>query len=86
MFRKLTIALGAAAVVAAAALTPTVASAAPGWHGHGGHGHHGHHRWHRGIGIGFYGPAYYAGTDCYVVRRVVYTSHGKRWRRVTVCN
>jgi hypothetical protein len=86
MFRKLTIALGAAAVVAAAALTPTVASAAPGWHGHGGHGY-GHHRWHRGgFGIGFYGPAYAAARDCYVVRRVVYTSHGKRWRRVTVCD
>jgi hypothetical protein len=84
MFRKLTIALGAAAVVAAAALSPTTASAAPGWHGHGHHGH-GHHRWHRGFRIGFYGPSYYA-RDCYVVRRVVYTSHGKRWRRVTVCD
>ncbi len=84
--RKLTIVLGAAAVVAAAALAPTVASAAPGWHGHGGHGGHGHryHRWHRGVG--FYGPAFYAGADCYVVRRVVFTPHGKRWRRVTVCN
>ena len=84
MFRKLTIALGAAAVVAAAALSPTTASAAPGWHGHGHHGH-GYHRWHRGFGIGFYGPRYYAG-DCYIVRRVVYTSHGKRWRRVRVCD
>ncbi len=85
MFRKLTIALGATAVIAAAALSPTAASAAGGWHGH--HGHHGHHRWHGGgFGIGFYGPAYYAASDCYVVRRVVYTSHGKRWRRVTVCD
>jgi hypothetical protein len=83
MFRKLTIALGAAAVVAAAALSPTTASAAPGWHG-GYHGH-GHYRSHRGFRFGFYGPAYYA-RDCYVVRRVVYTSHGKRWRRVRVCD
>lgn len=85
MFRKLTIALGAAAVVAAAALSPTTASAAPGWHGHGGHGYgYGHHRGYRGWG--FYGPAFYAGSDCYVVRRVVFTPYGKRIRRVTVCN
>ncbi len=84
MFRKLTIALGAAAVVAAAALTPTTASAG-GWHGH--HGHHGHHGWHGGgFRVGFYGPAYAAAADCYVVRRVVFTPHGKRLRRVTVCN
>ncbi len=85
MFRKLTIALGAAAVVAAAALSPTTASAAGGWHGH--HGHHGHHGWHRGgFRVGFYAPAYAYGSDCYVVRRVVYTPYGKRLRRVTVCN
>jgi hypothetical protein len=82
MFRKLSIALGATAVIAAAALAPTAASAGGGWHPH----HH-HHNWHGGgIGIGFYGPSYYAASDCYVVRRVVYTSHGKRWRRVTVCD
>ena len=82
MFRKLTIALGAAAVVAAAALAPTAASA-----GHGWHGHHGHHGWHGGaFRVGFYGPAYVAGPDCYVVRRVVYTPYGKRFRRETVCN
>ena len=79
MFRKLTIALGAAAVVAAAALSPTTASAAGGWHGH--------HGWHRGgFRVGFYAPAYAYGSDCYVVRRVVYTPYGKRLRRVTVCN
>ncbi len=78
--RKLTIALGAATVVAAAALAPTAASA--GWHGH-----HGHHGWHGGsFGIGFYGPGYAAASDCYVVRRVVYTPYGKRFRRVTVCD
>jgi hypothetical protein len=82
MFRKLTLVLAASAALGAAALAPTAASAAGGWHGH--HGHHGH-RWHRGFGIGFYGPTFAAG-DCYVVRRVVYTPYGKRYRRVTVCD
>ena len=82
MFRKLTIALGAAALVAAASVAvPTAASA--GWKGHH---HHGHHGWHGGgFRVGFYAPAY-AAADCYVVRRVVYTPYGKRLRRVTVCN
>ncbi len=80
-FRKLTIALGAATVVAAAALAPTAASAAP--HGHWGHGHHG---WHGGYGFGIYAPTYVAAPDCYVVRRVVYTPYGKRFRNVTVCD
>jgi hypothetical protein len=81
MFRKLTIALGAAAVVATAALAPTAASAAP-------HGHHwGHHGWHGGgFNVGFYGPAYAAAPDCYVVRRVINTPYGPRVRRVTVCD
>ncbi len=82
MIRKLTVALGAAAVVAAAALAPTTASAG-GWHGH----HWGHHGWHGGgFRVGFYGPAYAAAPDCYVVRRVVETPYGKRVRRVTVCD
>jgi hypothetical protein len=80
MFRKFAIALGAATVVAAAALSPTAASAG-GWYGH----HHGYHGWHNGFRVGFYAPAY-AAADCYVVRRVVYTPYGKRVRRVTVCN
>ena len=83
MFRKLILTLGATAALGAAALAPTAASAGGGWHGH--HGHHGWHGWHRGIGIGFYAPAY-AASDCYVVRRVVYTPYGKRYRRVTVCD
>lgn len=82
MFRKLTIALGATAVIAAAALTPTTASAW-GWGGH--HGGHGHHGWHRGFGVGF-GPTYVAGPDCYVVKRVVDTRWGPRLRRFTVCD
>jgi hypothetical protein len=86
MIRKLTIALGAVAVVAVAALAPTTASAGGGWKGH--KHWHGKHGWHggHGFGVGFYGPAYYAGPDCYVVRRVVHTPYGKRLRRITVCN
>lgn len=79
MFRKITIALAATAALGVAALAPTAASAGP-------HGHHGHHGWHGGIGIGLYAPAYYAGPDCYVVKRLVETPVGPRWRRVTVCN
>ena len=88
MFRKLTLALGAAAIVAVAALSPTTASAGGGgWHGHKGHHGHGHHGWHRGgFRVGFYGPAYAFAPDCYTVRRVVYTPYGKRLRPVTVCN
>lgn len=83
MFRKLTIALGATAVIAAAALTPTTASAW-GWkHHHGHHGHHGH--WRGGFGFGF-GPTYIAGPDCYVVKKMVMTDYGPRVRRVTVCD
>jgi hypothetical protein len=76
MFRKLTIALGATFVLAAAALSPTAASAH--WHGH-----HWGHGWY---GVGFYGPAYAAAPDCYVVRRVVETPAGPRVRRMTVCD
>ena len=80
MFRTLTIALAATAALGAAALAPTAASAFP-------HGHHGwHHGWHGGFGIGLYAPAYYAGPDCYVVKRLVDTPVGPRWRRVTVCD
>ncbi len=81
MFRKLTLALGAIAVLGAAALAPTAASAGGGWkHKHHWHGHHG---WYGG---GFYAPIYAAGRDCYVVRRVVFTPYGKRYRRVMVCD
>jgi hypothetical protein len=86
MFRKFTIALTAAAALGAAALVPTAASAGGG--GGGWHGHHGHHGWHggRGFRVGFYGPTFASGGDCYYVRKVVYTSHGKVYRRVLVCN
>ena len=77
MTRKLTLALAAAAI-GAAALTPTTASA---WYGHGHHGF-----WRGGYGFGFYGPTYIAGPDCYVVKKVVMTDFGPRVRRVTVCD
>jgi hypothetical protein len=82
MFRKLILALGAVVTLSAAALAPTSASAwGGGWHGH--HGWHG--GWH-GARIGFYGPTYVTGPDCYIVKRVVETPYGPRLRRVTVCN
>ncbi|MSO68290.1 MAG: hypothetical protein EXQ82_10935 [Pseudolabrys sp.] len=84
MIRKLALALGATAVLGAAALSPTAASAAPGWHGHGHHGH-GYHRWH-GRGFGFYGPTFIAGGYCYTVKRVVETPYGPRLRRIQVCD
>jgi hypothetical protein len=85
MFRKLILTVGAtvAIVAAATAAAPTTASA--GWHGHHGHGH-GYHGWNRGFRVGFYAPTYVAGPNCYVVKRVVFTPYGKRWRRVTVCD
>lgn len=82
MFRKLIIACAATAALGAAALAPTAASAGGG----GWHGYHGHHGWHGGFGVGFYGPRYVSGPDCYVVKRLVDTPYGPRWRRVTVCN
>jgi hypothetical protein len=72
MLRKLIIAFGATAALGAAALAPTAASAG-GFHGH--HGHHGWHggHWGHGYGVGFYGPTFVSGPDCYVVKRVIAT-------------
>ena len=80
MFRKIALALGATAVIGAAALSPTTASAK--WFHHGHHGH-GHGHWG---GVGIYAPLYVAGPECYVVKKIVYTSIGPVVRRVTVCN
>ena len=79
MFRKIALALGATAVIGAAALTPTTASA---WHHHGHHGH-----WHGGfgLGVGIVAPAAIYASDCYVVKKVVNTPLGLQVRRVTVC-
>ena len=78
MFRKLILALGATALIGAAALSPTAASA-HGWH----HGH-GHNHWHGG---GFY-PAYYGGYGggCFFVKKFVPTPFGIIKKRVLVCN
>jgi hypothetical protein len=80
MFRKLTIALGATAIIAAAALAPTAASAKGGKHWHHWHGYHGGNFY-----VGLY-PGYVGDDDCYIVRKVVWTNHGKRVRRVQVCD
>ena len=76
MFRKLTLALVAAASLSAMALAPTAASA--GWKGGGWH-HHGH-----GFGIGFIGGGYGGYDGCYQTRRVL-TDFGYRFRTVNVC-
>ena len=74
MLRKLSLAVVAAASLAAAALAPSSASA---WGGHG---------WHRGWGgprIVVGGPSYGYG-GCYV-RQLVPTPWGPRWRLVNRC-
>ena len=81
MLRKLAFAAGAAAIITAAALSPTTASAKV-WKHH----HHGWHGWGPGFGISFVAPGYYGYRDCYIVRRVVWTKYGKRIRRVRVCD
>jgi hypothetical protein len=78
MFRKLTLALVAAASLSAVALAPTAASA--GWKGGGWHHHHHGH----GFGIGFIGGGYGGYDGCYQVRRVP-TPYGYRFRTVNVC-
>jgi hypothetical protein len=81
MFRKVTLALAAAASLTAVSLASTSASAGlviwPKWP------HHHHHHWHPGFSVGFVGGGYgYEG--CYVTRRVL-TPYGYRWRTVNVC-
>ena len=76
MFRKVTLALVAAASLGAMALSPTSASASPLiWP----HRHHQH--WHPGIGLGFLHAGY---VGCYQ-QRLVPTPFGYRWRTVNVC-
>jgi hypothetical protein len=74
MFRKITLALAAATVVATAAI-PTTASANH-WR------HHRHH--HSGVTIGLYAPyPYYAyAPRCYWTKKWVHTRWG--WQRVAV--
>ena len=75
MFRKVTLALVAAASLGVMALSPTTASAWPM------KGPHHHHHWHPGFGIGFVSGGY---TGCYQ-NRLVLTPFGYRWRTVNVC-
>ena len=76
MIRKLTLALGAIAVLGATALAPTSASAW-GWK----------HHHHRHFGLNLYVPTDdYVGSDCYVVKKPVKTVYGWRMRRFTVCD
>ena len=77
MFRKLTLALFAAASLGAAALAPTAASASPLWVPH-------HHHPHFGLGLGLVLGGGYGGDGCYQPRRV-WTPYGFRYRVVNVC-
>jgi hypothetical protein len=79
MSRKLALALGATIAIGSAALIPTTASAHM-------HGHHGHGHWRGGVGITLVAPATVIASECYVVKKVVYTPFGPRVRRITVCN
>jgi hypothetical protein len=83
MFRKITLAVVAAASLSAMALAPTAASAHPGWGGWGG-GFGGFHRHFGGFGVGYIGNGYVDG-GCYVTQRVL-TPYGYRLRTVNVCN
>jgi hypothetical protein len=76
MYRKFTIALGAIAILAAAALAPTAALAKKGkkWHGH---------RFHAGI---VFNPVVLDRSDCYVVKKVSYRHGYKRVRYIEVCD
>jgi len=91
MLRKTLLALATSAVLGAAALSPTTASAAWGrWHGGGWHGGGWPGGWHGGWhGRYFGGPALrvYAGPvygGC-MVRRWVYTPYGPMLRWVNRC-
>jgi hypothetical protein len=84
MFRKLIIALGATAALAA-----SVGSASA-WHHH--HKHYGWGAFGAGVALGALAtpvvagyPYGYAGS-CYIVKRWVDTPFGPRLRRFTVCN
>jgi opacity protein-like surface antigen len=85
MYRKLTLALVAAASLSAVALAPSAASAKP-WGGGWGGGFGGfHHHWGHGFGIGYVGGVGYDGGGCYVTRRIM-TPFGYRLRTINVCD
>jgi hypothetical protein len=74
MFRKLALALGATAVIGAAALTPTAASAK-----------HWNQRWF-GSRIVIAPTVYAAASDCYLVKRVYWKHFVKHVRYEEVCD
>ncbi len=74
MFRKLVVALGVTAVIGAAALAPTAASAK--WKGKNWHHNH--------VRILVASPILY--DDCSYVKQTVLTKHGWRIRYVKVCS
>jgi hypothetical protein len=80
MFRKVTLALVAAASLGVMALSPTAASAKPPmiWNPNP---HFHHHHWHPGFGVGFLAGGY---AGCYR-ERLVLTPLGYRLRTVNVC-
>lgn len=81
MFRKMNLALVAAASLGVMALSSTAASAKPPmiWNPKPNHQHH--HHWHPGFGIGLVTAGY---LGCYQ-KRMVLTPVGYRWRTVNVC-
>lgn len=74
MFRKITLALAAATVVATAAI-PTAASA----------NHYWRHRHHHGVTIGLYAPSYAFAPRCYTTKKWVHTRWGWKVRYVRHC-
>jgi hypothetical protein len=83
MFRKLIIALGTTAALAA---TVSGASASP--HHHHYHGY-GWGAFGAGVALGLATPvvaSYPYASNCYVVKRWVDTAYGPRLRRMTVCD
>jgi hypothetical protein len=77
MIRKFALALGTAAILAATALTPTVASAH--WHHHG-------YGWGHGYGYG-YGPVVVVDSPaCYYTKQKVYYGGHRHWKTIQVCN
>jgi hypothetical protein len=85
MFRKITLALAAAAIVGTAAI-PTTASAS---HWRDGWRHH--HRHHHGVSVRYSTPYYahasrpYYRSYCFTKNRWVHTHWGWRMQRVRVC-
>jgi hypothetical protein len=73
MFRKFALALGATAILGAAALTPTAASAKH-WH-----------PW-RHVNIVIATPGVYAEPECRVIRHVYWKNFVKHVRFVEVCD